>query len=109
MSYQRFTPTAFKANTHEVDPAAVLERASIMQYDGELPRPEANRLAARDLDARRALDADPEAAQKYRIYISSWAPDADGDDLPCVPPCTQDNAPLWQMWWAAVEGKPHET
>ena len=84
------------------DPDAVLERASIMEFDAGLSRPQANQAAARDLDQRRPLTSDPDAAQKYRIYITSWQP-TDGDDLPDVPPHTLSNSELWSLWWERVE------
>ena len=86
------------------DPYLVVERASIREYCGEQTRPDANRAAAAECDARRPVDTAPDAGRQYMTYLREWTP-TDPGDLPQPPPRTQDNAPLWRLFWAAVEGR----
>lgn len=89
---------------NDVDPESILERAGIHEYDGELPRDEANRLASMDADRRRTPVDAPEVMARYWAYLKGWAPAA-VDDLPVIPPCAPGNGPLWQAWWRRMEGR----
>lgn len=88
----------------------IVERAAIMEHDGELPRDHANRLASEAYDRQRQQyenvnpDGNPRIVEGlYRNYIQHWKPTGD-DTLPATPPNTQNNAELWRAWWKQVEG-----
>ena len=91
------------------DAETVVERAAIMEYEGELPRDRVNRLASEVYDRQRQRyeTANPSGnpllvEELYRDYIQNWKPTED-NPVPATPPNTKNNAGLWQEWWKHVE------
>ena len=101
-------PGACSENT-PADQEAIIERAAIVEYDGETTKDQANLQAARAYDRQRQSyefanpGRDPNGVEAlYRAYISDFVP-TECDPLPAVPPCTKNNTDLWRAWWRVVE------
>jgi len=90
-----------KAPQNNYDAETVLERAAIMEYDGDLPRGTANTRAAQDADAHRPREYGD--TRQYQHYIEVWQPSTPGD-LPCPPPNCTGNGLLWLSFWQRIEG-----
>lgn len=91
------------------DGESIVERSSIQEFDGNLPRDAANMAASAAYDRNRQRyetsnpGRDPRHVENlYRDYIQRWAPGSK-DDLPATPPNTRGNAELWRAWWKIVE------
>ena len=103
--YKRYEPPIpLLQEAKHLDPYCVIERAAIMEYCANLPRQQAEALAAHDADVRRprAYGDTVEVEANYKRYISLWQPPHPGD-LPSPPPNTKNNAPLWSSFWQKVE------
>ncbi len=85
---------------NKIDAYLIIERAAIMEYDGEMPRDEAEAKAALEVDQARPMGTDNDVLA-WRAAIAAWKPAGD-DDLPQPPPRTTDGA-LWAEWWARIE------
>ena len=92
------------ATQKQNDEGTIVERAAIMEYDGDLDRDRANLRAAKLYDdSRQRLQGDPStAAMLYREYILDWKPETE-NDLPACPPNFAGNVGLWRAWWSKVE------
>lgn len=83
-----------------MDAETVIERAAIMQYDGDMARWNAEKMAALEADAIRKKFSGLVSAElsRYRGYIERWRPSS-FEEKPELPPNCKGNELCWEMFW----------